>query len=78
MFSHVHVGSNDPARSKRFYDAVMAVLGGGEGVKDPERDRYFYNHDGAMLIVGSGLYIAWREHVRARRPMVSPAVPPRG
>ncbi len=33
---------------------------------------------GAMLIVGSGLYIAWREHVRARRPMVSPAVPPRG
>ena len=33
---------------------------------------------GAMLIVGSGLYIAWREHVRPRRPMVSPAVPPRG
>ncbi len=33
---------------------------------------------GAMLIVGSGLYIAWREHVRARRPILSPAVPPRG
>ena len=33
---------------------------------------------GAALIVASGLYIAWREHVRARRPMVSPAVPPRG
>ena len=55
MFSHVHVGSNDPARAKRFYDAIMAVLGGGEGVKDPERDRYFYNHDGAMLIVGKPL-----------------------
>ena len=55
MFSHVHVGSNDPARSKRFYDAILAVLGGGEGVKDPERDRYFYNHDGAMLIVGRPL-----------------------
>jgi drug/metabolite transporter (DMT)-like permease len=29
---------------------------------------------GATLIVASGLYIAWREHVRARQPMVSPAV----
>ncbi|MEZ7273951.1 DMT family transporter [Sphingobium sp. 10 DY56-G10] len=33
---------------------------------------------GAALIVASGLYIAWREHVRARRPVVSSAVPPRG
>jgi drug/metabolite transporter (DMT)-like permease len=30
---------------------------------------------GAALIVGSGLYIAWREHVRARQVRVSPAVP---
>jgi drug/metabolite transporter (DMT)-like permease len=30
---------------------------------------------GAALIVGSGLYIAWREHLRARQMRVSPAVP---
>ncbi|WCP14358.1 Riboflavin transporter [Sphingobium sp. AntQ-1] len=33
---------------------------------------------GAALIVVSGLYIAWREHIRARRPVVSSAVPPQG
>jgi drug/metabolite transporter (DMT)-like permease len=33
---------------------------------------------GAALIIASGLYIAWREHVRARRPVVTPAVPPQG
>jgi len=33
---------------------------------------------GAALIVASGLYIAWREHVRARRPVVNSAVPPQG
>jgi catechol 2,3-dioxygenase-like lactoylglutathione lyase family enzyme len=27
MFNHVMVGSNDIERSKRFYDAVLAVLG---------------------------------------------------
>lgn len=31
---------------------------------------------GASLIIASGLYIAWREHVRARRPVVSLEVPP--
>ncbi|QGP78915.1 DMT family transporter [Sphingobium sp. CAP-1] len=31
---------------------------------------------GATLIIASGLYIAWREHVRARRPVVSLEVPP--
>ncbi|MGW8204056.1 DMT family transporter [Sphingomonas bisphenolicum] len=33
---------------------------------------------GAALIVASGLYIAWREHVRARRPVIRSAVPPQG
>jgi catechol 2,3-dioxygenase-like lactoylglutathione lyase family enzyme len=27
MYSHVTLGSNDLARSRKFYDAVMAVLG---------------------------------------------------
>ncbi len=30
MFSHVMVGTNDLERSKRFYDAVLGVLGVGE------------------------------------------------
>ena len=28
MFSHVHLGSNDVERAKRFYDAIMDALGG--------------------------------------------------
>lgn len=55
MFSHVHLGSNDVERSRKFYDAIMASIGGAPGVRDPERDRYFYNHKGAMLIVGEPL-----------------------
>jgi drug/metabolite transporter (DMT)-like permease len=31
---------------------------------------------GAILIIASGLYIVWREHVRARPAVVSPEVPP--
>ncbi len=55
MFSHVHLGSNDPARSKRFYDALFATLGGPTGVKVDDRDRYFYIHQGAMFIIGAPL-----------------------
>ncbi len=32
MFSHVHLGSNDVAKAKQFYDATMQVLGYKEGV----------------------------------------------
>jgi hypothetical protein len=28
MFSHVMVGSNDMARSKKFYDALFTAIGG--------------------------------------------------
>ena len=28
MFCHVMIGSNDIQRSKKFYDALLAVLGG--------------------------------------------------
>ena len=55
MFSHVHLGSNDPARAKKFYDALMKALGGSEGQKLDDRDRYFYMHGGAMFIVGAPL-----------------------
>ena len=40
MFSHVVVGSNDIARSRKFYDAIFAVLGMGPA---PEGDRLIYS-----------------------------------
>lgn len=41
MFSHVMVGSNDLAASKKFYDAVLATLGMPAGMTD-EKGRIFY------------------------------------
>ena len=41
MYSHMFVGSNDIARSKKFYDAVMGTLGVGPGVID-DKGRLFY------------------------------------
>ena len=49
MFNHIVVGSNDIERSKRFYDAVLAVLGAGEGMRNVApggQARLFYRHDG--------------------------------
>ena len=34
MFSHIMVGSNDIARSKKFYDAVFVAMGAQPGVED--------------------------------------------
>ncbi len=52
MLNHVMVGSNDIERSKRFYDAVLGVLGAGEPLlhKAPTgHTRYFYRHDGSTF-----------------------------
>lgn len=49
MFNHIMVGSNDIERSKRFYDAVLAVLGVPEPVRNVNatgHTRLFYRHDG--------------------------------
>ena len=54
MLSHVMVGSNDIERSKRFYDAVLRVLGAGEPVRNQARTghtRLFYRHDGSSFCV---------------------------
>lgn len=54
MFSHVMVGSNDIERSKRFYDALLAVLGAGEprrNVNATGQVRLFYRHDGSTFCV---------------------------
>ena len=34
MFTHIMVGSNDVARSKAFYDALFAAMGGKPGRTD--------------------------------------------
>lgn len=54
MFSHVMVGSNDIERSKRFYDAVLGVLGAGEPLRNTAKTghaRLFYRHDGETFCV---------------------------
>jgi catechol 2,3-dioxygenase-like lactoylglutathione lyase family enzyme len=54
MFSHVMVGSNDIERSKRFYGAVLGVLGAGEPFRNEAESghaRLFYRHDGSTFCV---------------------------
>ena len=54
MFSHVMLGSNDIERSKRFYDAVLAVLGVGEPLRNRNATgqvRLFYRHNGGTFCV---------------------------
>jgi catechol 2,3-dioxygenase-like lactoylglutathione lyase family enzyme len=46
MFSHIMVGSNDIARSKRFYDALF----GKEGMQD-DRGRLAYRDKGSVFMV---------------------------
>ncbi len=50
MFSHVVVGSNDIARSKKFYDALIGAMGGKPGVEDA-KGRLIYMHNGGLLLV---------------------------
>ena len=50
MFSHVMIGSNDLARSKRFYDALFAALGGKPGRQDA-MGRLTYARNGAVFMV---------------------------
>lgn len=50
MYSHVFVGSNDLERSKKFYDAVFAAIGGKPGFTDP-KGRLIYSHNGSMFMV---------------------------
>jgi catechol 2,3-dioxygenase-like lactoylglutathione lyase family enzyme len=50
MFSHVMVGSNDIARSKKFYDALFGAVGGKPGKQD-EKGRLLYAHNGGLFMV---------------------------
>lgn len=44
MFSHVMLGANDIAASRKFYDAVLGTLGYKPGFEDPN-GRIFYMTD---------------------------------
>lgn len=50
MFTHIMIGSNDLERSRKFYDALFAELGGGPGTMDA-RGRLAYIHDGGVLMI---------------------------
>ena len=50
MFSHIMIGSNDIARSKKFYDALFVAMGGKPGVVDA-KGRIAYTHNGARFMV---------------------------
>ena len=43
MFSHIMIGSNDIARSKKFYDALFTAMGAEPGTQDA-RGRVAYSH----------------------------------
>jgi catechol 2,3-dioxygenase-like lactoylglutathione lyase family enzyme len=47
MFSHVMVGSNDIERSRKFYDALFAAIGGKPPITDP-KGRLIYLHNGSV------------------------------
>lgn len=54
MLNHVMVGSNDIDRSKRFYDAVLGVLGAGEPFRHVAASghvRLFYRHAGSSFCI---------------------------
>ena len=50
VFSHVMIGSNDIARSRSFYDALLGAVGGTPGVQD-SRGRLVYAHRGGRFLI---------------------------
>src|SRR5260221_548823 len=49
MFSHIMIGSNDVARSKKFYDALFGAMGAQPGTEDA-RGRLAYSHNGGRFM----------------------------
>ncbi|HEV2567788.1 VOC family protein [Sphingomonas sp.] len=50
MYSHMMVGTNDTAKSKKFYDALFGAMGGKPGMQD-EKGRLMYMHKGGIFMV---------------------------
>ncbi len=54
MLSHLMIGSNNIEASKKFYDAVLSVLGAGEAmthVNSTGHTRLFYMHKGSTFSI---------------------------
>lgn len=50
MFSHIMIGSNDIARSRKFYDALFGAMGGKPAAEDA-KGRLVYVHNGGVFLV---------------------------
>ncbi|SDD29619.1 VOC family protein [Kordiimonas lacus] len=50
MFSHVMVGANDVAESKKFYDATLEVLGHRPGRMDPKGRCMYAEKSGLFML----------------------------
>lgn len=50
MFSHVMLGADDVAASKKFYDAALGALGAKPGITDP-KGRVIYMHGGGLFLL---------------------------
>ncbi len=50
MYSHMMVGSNDIERSRKFYDATFAAIGGNPGMTD-DKGRLIYMNNGGVFMV---------------------------
>ena len=50
MFSHVMIGANSIAESKRFYDSVLATLGYSSGVIDLKGRCFYVTKTGVFAI----------------------------
>lgn len=50
MYSHMMVGSNDIARSRKFYDALFGAVGGKPAIED-DKGRLIYMHNGGLFLV---------------------------
>ena len=76
MYSHVTVGTSDLARSERFYDAVMAVLGHPVLFKNPKAlayglptgEKFFvlFPFDGKEARPGNGVHAAFKVDSHAK------------
>lgn len=74
IISHVSIGTNDVARALRFYDAVLAVIGGRRIMEHPGAIAYgraypeFWIHkplDGAPATVGNGTHFGFTVNSKA-------------
>ncbi len=50
MFSHVMVGANDIAASRKFYDAVLGTLGYKPGFEDPNGRIFYFTDTGIFAL----------------------------